>query len=212
MTCLLYISVVRFKNETTAQCVCANEYRRNIKNVTMKKTVETHALRKIERTLINVARILNSSDKKTCIDRDVMHSLEMLRKMLNDEELTGYERVDNSKKILSVSEMQRFRTGDILIMEATDSNIDDMIFIYKGFDDGGIKRFYSTSMVNEKTYRFPHYDYGRYLVTKKELESENPIIRYANDDEIEALKHYLEEDNIVWDHENLELTVVDNEY
>lgn len=74
----------------------------------MKKIVETYALRKIERTLIDVARILNSSGKKTCIDRDVMHSLELLRKMLNDEELTGYERVDNNKKILSISEMQRF--------------------------------------------------------------------------------------------------------
>lgn len=175
----------------------------------MKKTVETYALRKIERTLIDVARILNSSDKKSCIDRDVMHSLELLRKMLSEEELTGYERVDNNKKILSISEMQRFRTGDILVME--DTAFGDMIFIYKGFDDGGVHRFYSTLMTNEKTYRFPHYDYGRYIITKKELESGTPVIRYANDDEIEALKHYLEEDNVVWDPENLELTVLDNE-
>lgn len=177
----------------------------------MKKTVETHALRKIERTLIDVARILNSSNKKTCFDRDVMHSLELLRKMLSDEELTGYERVDNNKKILSISEMQRFEKGDILVMETTDYNIDNMIFIYKGYDDGGVHRFYSTSMVNEKTYRFPHYDYGRYIITKKELENGNPIIRYATDDEIDALKRYLDEDKVVWDSENLELTVLDNE-
>ena len=177
----------------------------------MKKTVETYALRKIERTLIDVARILKSYDRSTCIDRDVMQSIEMVRKMLSDEELTGYERVDNNKKILSISEMQRFRTGDILIMETTDCDIVNMIFIYKGFDDGGIHRFYSTTMVNEKTYRFPHYDYGRYIITKKELEAGNPIIRYATDDEIDALKRYLEEDNIVWDSENLELTVLDNE-
>lgn len=177
----------------------------------MKKTVETYALRKIERTLIDVARIMKSHDRNTCIDRDVMQSIEMVRMMLSDEELTGYERVDNNKKILSISEMQRFEKGDILVMETTDYNIDNMIFIYKGYDDGGVHRFYSTSMVNEKTYRFPHYDYGRYIITKKELENGNPIIRYANDDEIDALKRYLEEDKVVWDAENLELTVVDNE-
>lgn len=92
-----------------------------------------------------------------------------------------------------------------------DSEFGNMIFIYKGFDDGGIHRFYSTTMVNEKTYRFPHYDYGRYIITKKELEVGTPVIRYATDDEIDALKHYLEEDKVVWDPENLELTVLDNE-
>ena len=29
VSCLLYIDVVRLKNETTAQCDCAKEYRRN---------------------------------------------------------------------------------------------------------------------------------------------------------------------------------------
>lgn len=177
----------------------------------MKKTVETYALRKIERTLIDVARILDSHNRNTCIDRDVMQSIEMVRMMLNDEELFGDERIKTDKRILSISEMQRFEKGDILVMESTDCNIDNMIFIYKGYDDGGVHRFYSTSMVNEKTYRFPHYDYGRYIVTKKELETGNPIIRYATNDEIDALKRYLEEDSIVWDAENLELTVVDNE-
>lgn len=177
----------------------------------MKKTVETYALRKIERTLINVSRILSSHDRNTTIDRDVMQSIEMVRMMLNDEELFGDERLDTNKPVLSISEMQRFEKGDILVMEITDYNIDNMIFIYKGYDDGGVHRFYSTTLVNEKTYRFPHYDYGRYIVTKKELETGNPIIRYATNDEIDALKRYLEEDNIVWDAENLELTVIDNE-
>jgi hypothetical protein len=65
--------------------------------------------------------------------------------------------------------------------------------------------------VNDKTYRFPHYDYGRYIVTKEELETGNPIIRYATDDEIDALNRYLEEDKIFWDPDTLELAVVDNE-
>lgn len=177
----------------------------------MKKTVETYALRKIEQTLIDVARILNSHDKKTTIDRNVMQSIEMLRDMLNDGELFGDERIETNKPVLSISEMQRFEKGDILVMETTDYNIDNMIFIYKGYDDGGVHRFYSTSMVNEKTYRFPHYEYGRYIVTKKELETGNPIIRYATNDEIDDLKRYLEEDKIFWDAENLELTVIDNE-
>lgn len=177
----------------------------------MKKTVETYALRKIERTLVDVARILNSHDKKTTIDRNVMQSIEMLRDMLNDGELFGDERVETNKPILSISEMQRFEKGDILVMETTDYNIDNMIFIYKGYDDGGVHRFYSTTLVNEKTYRFPHYEYGRYIVTKKELETGNTIIRYATDDEIDALKRYLEEDKIFWDPDTLELAVVDNE-
>ena len=119
--------------------------------------------------------------------------------------------MEMNKRIISISEMKRFKKGDILVMETKDYDIDNMVFIYKGYDDGGVHRFYSTSMVNDKTYRFPHYDYGRYIITKKELETGNPIIRYANDDEIEALKRYLDEDNIVWDADNLELTVINNE-
>ena len=119
--------------------------------------------------------------------------------------------MEKNKRIISISEMQRFKKGDILVMETKDYDIDNMIFIYKGYDDGGVHRFYSTVMANDKTYRFPHYDYGRYIITKKELESGNPIIRYATDDEIDALKQYLEEDKLVWDPEYLELTVVDNE-
>lgn len=121
------------------------------------------------------------------------------------------ERINTDNRISKTSDMKRFRSGDILVMESCDFNSDDMIFIYKGYDDGGIKRFYSTAMVNEKTYRFPHYDYGRYLVTKREIEAGNPVIRYATNDEIEALKRYLDEDSIVWDPEYHELIVVDNE-
>lgn len=178
----------------------------------MKKTVETYALRNIERTLTDVARILKSHERTTCIDRDVMHSLEMLRKILNDEELIGDERVNADNHIDRLSDMNRFRAGDILVMEIDDPNIDNMIFIYKGYDDGGIQRYYSTAMVNDKTYRFPHYEVGRYIITKKELFDSNLIIiRQADADEIEALRQYLDEDNLIWDSENLELTVVDNE-
>lgn len=121
------------------------------------------------------------------------------------------ERTNTDNRISKTSDMKRFRAGDILVMDNTDENIVSMIFIYKGYDEVGIKRFYSTAMVNEKTYRFPHYEYGRYLVTKREVETGNVIIRYATNDEIETLKRYLDEDSIVWDPENHELIVVDNE-
>ena len=56
--------------------------------------VERYILEKIENTLGLCANHFNSSDKKTCLDRDIIADLNCVRKLLNGEDITGKERIE----------------------------------------------------------------------------------------------------------------------
>lgn len=57
--------------------------------------VEDWVLLKIENTLRLCANTFNSYDRKTCLDRDIIASLNYVRKTLNGDEITGLERVES---------------------------------------------------------------------------------------------------------------------
>lgn len=57
--------------------------------------VEDWVLLKIENTLRLCVNTFNSYDRKTCLDRDIIASLNYVRKTLNGDEITGLERVES---------------------------------------------------------------------------------------------------------------------
>lgn len=51
-------------------------------------------LENLYQTLQIIARIHNSCERKTCIDRDIMRDLKCVDKLIKNEEITGIERVE----------------------------------------------------------------------------------------------------------------------
>jgi hypothetical protein len=56
--------------------------------------VDRYILIRIENTLRLCANTLNSYDKNTCLDRDIIADLNRVRKILNGQEITGLERFE----------------------------------------------------------------------------------------------------------------------
>ena len=63
---------------------------KNMKEIAVPKFV----LEKIENTLRLIANSYDSYDRETCLDRDVIGCLNSVRKLLNGEEITGMERIE----------------------------------------------------------------------------------------------------------------------
>ena len=59
--------------------------------------VPKYVLESIKDTLRICANINNSYLKSTCIDRDIISNLNCIRKLLNNEKLTGMERLEDYK-------------------------------------------------------------------------------------------------------------------
>lgn len=57
--------------------------------------VPRYVLESIENTLRRWANINNSYFKSSCLDRDTIGDLVCVKKLLNGEELTGMERLEN---------------------------------------------------------------------------------------------------------------------
>ena len=57
--------------------------------------VPKYVLESIENTLRRWANINNSYLKSSCLDRDTIGNLVAIEKLLNGEELTGMERLEN---------------------------------------------------------------------------------------------------------------------
>ena len=51
-------------------------------------------LENLYQTLQTIARIHNSCERETCIDRDIMRDLKCVDKLIKGEEITGMERVE----------------------------------------------------------------------------------------------------------------------
>ena len=56
--------------------------------------VPKFVLENLYQTLQTIARIHNSYERETCIDRDIMRDLKCVDKLIKGEEITGMERVD----------------------------------------------------------------------------------------------------------------------
>ena len=63
------------------------------------KTIEVpeYVLKSIENTLRRWANINDSYKKESCLDRDTIGNLNCINKLLNGEELTGMERLEDYK-------------------------------------------------------------------------------------------------------------------
>ena len=59
--------------------------------------VPKYVLESIENTLRRWANVNNSYLKSSCLDRDTIGNLNCIRKLLNKEELTGMERLEEYK-------------------------------------------------------------------------------------------------------------------
>lgn len=57
--------------------------------------VEDYILKSVENTLRLCANHFNSYERKTCLDRDIITNLNQVRKLLNGQEITGRERIEN---------------------------------------------------------------------------------------------------------------------
>ena len=51
-------------------------------------------LENLYQTLQIIARIHNSYERETCVDRDIMRDLKCVDKLIKGEEITGMERVE----------------------------------------------------------------------------------------------------------------------
>ena len=51
-------------------------------------------LENLYQTLQTIARINNSYERETCIDRDIMRDLKCVDKLIKGEEITGMERLE----------------------------------------------------------------------------------------------------------------------
>lgn len=56
--------------------------------------VDKYILENIENTLRLCANHFNSYEKRSCLDRDIISSLNCVRKILNGDEITGKERCE----------------------------------------------------------------------------------------------------------------------
>lgn len=63
------------------------------------KTIEVpeYVLKSIDDTLRRWANAYDSYKKTTCLDRDTIGNMNCIRKLLNGEELTGMERLEEYK-------------------------------------------------------------------------------------------------------------------
>lgn len=52
------------------------------------------AFKNLYQTLQTIARIHNSCERETCIDRDIMRDLKCVDKLIKGEEITGMKRVE----------------------------------------------------------------------------------------------------------------------
>lgn len=59
-----------------------------------KVEIDIFVLENIENTLRLCANHFNSYNKLTCLDRDIISSLNCVRKILNGDEITGKERIE----------------------------------------------------------------------------------------------------------------------
>ena len=56
--------------------------------------VSKFVLENLYQTLQTIARIHNSYERETCIDRDIMRDLKCVDKLIKGEEITNMERVE----------------------------------------------------------------------------------------------------------------------
>jgi hypothetical protein len=61
------------------------------------KQIPEYVLKNIQKTLERWANINDTFKKESCLDRDTVGCLNGVRKILNDEELTGMERLEEYK-------------------------------------------------------------------------------------------------------------------